>query len=454
MEARVVEVSNDKVRRRIMRMLPVALAGFIFTTLTLTARSPVPPAPPVPEVSAAITGPGIMYPNPLVNAVPAAVKVEDFPYLTEEFFVSGSINEVPYATRILVRRPRDVKAFSGTVVSEALHAGGRSLVFEWSRLSILTRNHMFVEIVHSPANITLLKNFNAERYASLNIAAGQTNEVIAQVGRLIKSKTGPFAPYDIQRITLMGTSASSGTVRTYLGAHPNMRMPDNGPIFDGFLLTSTNGNTPLPVVEVPMIQMPTQTEVVTWAEMGIAYRRPDSDAPGNRFRLYEVAGMPHNNSRESPGFQNDPCTLPVTDFPAGAYTALALNYLIEWIADGTTPPHASPIAVDQNAANDGSHLALDEFGNARGGIRNIWVDVPVATHGVFGKGKTQAQDRLCQLAGTEVKLPEATLRKLYADQADYVRRADRRLAELIGEGWFLPEYADAIRKDIQTTQIP
>ena len=51
-----------------------------------------------------------------------------------------------------------------------------------------------------------------------------------------------------------------------------------------------------------MIQMPTQTEVVTWAEKGIAYRRPDSDEPGNRFRLYEVAGMPHNNSRDSPAF--------------------------------------------------------------------------------------------------------------------------------------------------------
>ena len=131
-----------------------------------------------------------------------------------------------------------------------------------------------------------------------------------------------------RRTTLMGTSASSGTVRTYLAAHPNLRMPDEKPIFDGFLLTSTNGNTPLPVVDVPMIQMPTQTEVVTWAEQGIAYRRPDSDDANNRFRLYEVAAMPHNNSRDSPGFRNDPCTLPVTDFPAGAFTALALNHLV------------------------------------------------------------------------------------------------------------------------------
>jgi len=299
----------------------------------------------------------------------------------------------------------------------------------------------------------LLKNFNAERYSSLNIAMGQTNEVIAQIGRLIKSKTGAFAAYDIKRITLMGTSASSGTVRGYLGAHANLRMPDESAIFDGFLLTSTNGNTPLPMVDVPIIQMPTQTEVVTWAEAGIAYRRPDGDATANRFRLYEVAGMPHNNSRESPGFQNDPCTLPVTDFPAGAYTALGLNLLIEWIANGKTPPPSRYIEVDRNTANDGSHLALDEFGNARGGIRNIWVDVPVAAHGVFGKGKTQAQDRLCQLAGTEVPLAGDILRKLYSNKQEYVTRANRRLAELISEGWFLPEYAEAIRKDVEATVI-
>ena len=410
--------------------------------------------PPVPTISAPIRGPGQMYPNPAISVVPTAVKVEDFPYVTEEYFVSGMAKDAPYTTRIIVRRPKDPGTFSGVVVSEALHAGGRSLIFEWSRVSILTRRHMFVEIVHSPANINLLKTFNAERYASLAIAMGQTNDVIAQAGLLIKSGTGPFAAYKVQKITLMGTSASSGTVRNYLADHANLRLSNGGPIFDGFLLTSTNGNTPLPIVDVPMIQMPTQTEVVTWAERGIAYRRPDSDEPGNRFRLYEVAGMPHNNSRDSPAFQNDPCTLPVTDFPAGAFTALALNYLVEWITKGTAPPHAPPIAVDQNAANDGSHLALDEYGNAKGGIRNVWVDVPTAANGVFGKGKTTEQDRLCQLAGTKVPLPEATQKKLYPNKSEYVTRVERRLTELVSQGWFLPEYAEMVRRDAMATTLP
>jgi hypothetical protein len=390
-----------------------------------------------------------MYPNPPINVVPTATRVEDFPYVTEEYFVSGTANGAPYSTRIIVRRPTPANAFSGTVVSEALHAGGRSLIFEWSRVSILTRGHIFVEIVHSPANIALLKTFNQERYSPLTIVAGQTSDVLAQVGRLIKSRTGPFAPYDVRRVTLMGTSASSATVRMYLGAHADLRMPDGTPIFDGFLMTSTLGNTPLPMVDVPMIQMPTQTEVATWAEMGNDYRRPDGDSPENRFRLYEVAGMPHNNSRENPAFLNDPCTLPVTSFPAGAFTALALNYLVDWIGKGTPPPHAPYIEVDRDTRHDGSPLALDEHGNAKGGIRNVWVDVPKATYGVLAKGKTAATDRLCQLGGTEVPLSEMEFRRLYGTRATYAVYANARLGELMREGWYLPEYADLVREDIQ-----
>ena len=432
--------------------LPVRVLGLLLLSAFATAA--IAAAPPVPAVSAVVTGPGAMYPNPPVNVVATAAKVEDFPYVTEEFFVSGMAQGAPYTTRFIVRRPVEAAAFSGVVVAEALHAGGRSLVFEWSRVSILSRRHMFVEIVHSPANVALLKTFNADRYAALNITTGQTNEIIAQAGMLVKSGKGPFAGYRVQRVTLMGTSASSGTVRNYLPDHATLRTGTGGPIFDGFLLTSTNGNTPLPIVDVPMIQMPTQTEVVTWAEMGIAYRRPDSDEAGNRFRLYEVAGMPHNNSRDSPAFANDPCTLPVTDFPAGAFTALALNHLIEWVTRGRVPPRAPPIEVDRNPANDGSHLALDEHGNARGGIRNVWVDVPIAAYGVFGKGKTTATDRLCLLAGTKVPLPADKLKALHPRKDQYADAVNRRLQELVSQGWFLPEYVEMVRQDAAAAPLP
>ena len=403
---------------------------------------------PMPTVSGPVMSTGAMYPNPPISIVPTATKVEDFPYVTEEYFLSGTAAGAPYTTRMIIRRPQNETAFSGTVVAEAQHAGGRSLIFEWSRVSILTRNHVFAEIVHSPANVQQLKTFNAERYATLSIAMGQSNEIIAQFGRLLKSGSGPLAGYNVKRVTLMGTSASSQTVRNYLGVHADLRMPDGKPIFDGYLLTSTLGNTPLPIVDAPMIQMPTQTEVTMYAEQGNGYRRPDSDAVGNRFRLYEVAGMPHNNSRENPGFLNDPCTLPVTDFPAGAFTALGLNYLIAWIADGKAPPHAPPITVENKV------VSVDEFGNAKGGVRNIFVDVPIAANAVMGKGKTPGQDRLCLLAGTKVMLSETALKKLYKNSADYQDRVNKRLDALVKEGWFLPEYVDDVRKDAAAVRIP
>jgi hypothetical protein len=435
-----------------MRAMKTALMVAAVTVVLSTGASAA--TPPVPVISPVVTGPGVMYPNPAVSLVPTAVKVEDFPYLTEEYFVSGTAAGAPYQTRIVVRRPKDPKAFSGTVVAEAQHAGGRSLIFEWSRVSILTRKHLFVEIVHSPANVATMKMFDAARYAPLNIGMGQANEILAQIGRAVKARTGPFAAYDVRRVTLMGTSASSQTVRTYLGAHAEQRLPDGKPIYDGFLLTSTLGNVPLPVIDVPMIQMPTQTEVATYAQQGIGYRRPDSDEQGNRFRLYEVAGMPHNQARDRPEFQIDPCTLPVTNFHAGAFTALALNHLVDWIADGKAPPRAVPITVDQDPAGDGSPLALDAQGNAKGGVRNVWVDVPVASYGVMGKGRTPAQDRQCQLAGTETALPASTLKSLYRNKADYEARVAARLAELVKQGWFLPEYVDAIQADARTTAFP
>jgi len=408
--------------------------------------------PAVPAVSGPVTGPGMMYPNPPISIVPTAVKVEDFPYVTEEFFISGTAAGAPYTTRIIIRRPRDPRTFSGIVVGEAMHAGGRSLIFEWSRVSILTRHHIFAEIVHSPAQIQMLKTFNAERYAPLNIAMGQSNEIIAQFGRLMKDPglsggVELLKGYFVKGVTLMGTSASSATVRNYLGAHAELRLPDGAPIFNGYLLTSTLGNTPLPIVDVPIVQMPTQTEVAMYAAQGNGYRRPDSDVPGNRFRLYEVAGMPHNNSRDNPAFANDPCTLPVTDFPAGAFTALGLNYLIDWIEKGKAPPHAPPIETANGA------VAVDEYGNAKGGVRNVFVDVPIAAYGVLAKGKTPQQDRLCQLGGTKVMLSQQTLVKLYKNSDGYQKRVNARLKDLVKEGWFLPEYVDDIRKDAKGVQI-
>jgi alpha/beta hydrolase family protein len=49
--------------------------------------------------------------------------------------------------------------------------------------------------------------------------------------------------------------------------------------------------------------------------------------------------------------------------------------------------------------------------------------------------------------------PEA-LRRLYKSKDDYVAQVDRRLKELVDAGWFLPEYADAVRADARAARVP
>jgi hypothetical protein len=227
-------------------------------------------------------------------------------------------------------------------------------------------------------------------------------------------------------------------------------MPDGKPIFDGFLATSTAG-MPIPRIDVPLIQIATQTEVNGGAAKGSAYRRADGDTPGDQFRLYEIAGMPHNDSRENPTYNPDPCKLPVTRFPVGAMMAMALHHTIEWVDKGTVPPRGDRIVVENGA------IVLDEQGNAKGGVRNTYVDVPVAKYGVPNNADPKPgtrDDFYCGIAGYETPLPADRLHALHTNASTYRRKVEQRLAELTKAGWFLPDYKEQVIGDAEKIRIP
>jgi hypothetical protein len=107
-------------------------------------------------------------------------------------------------------------------------------------------------------------------------------------------------------------------------------------------------------------------------------------------------------------------------------------------------------------------MALDEHGNARGGIRNPYVDVPAKKYGVRNAGAVppipnahpfvgirgpEAQNQLCGLAGYEIAMTAEQLKKLYRDKRDYQARVGRRVDELTRQGWSLPVYRDLILAD-------
>lgn len=413
----------------------------------------------LPKVSGPIEGPGDMYPG--LRDLPKDADLAFFNYGAKEYFVSGTANGKPYTTRIVVREPKDLKKFSGIVVSEIMHSSGNSWMFFNTHTYVMSQGDIHVEIASqkAPTENSIVKA-NPERYKPISIPdAAQVNDITAQIGALIKTpaKDGPFAGLNVRHSFLMGTSQSSGALVQYLRVHATQRMPGGSAIFDGFFPTSVVGNNPIPQIDVPLIQMNTQTEVNSTAAMGNKYRRPDTDEKGNQYRLYEMAGMPHNDSRENPTYTPNPCDKPVTRFPDGAMMAMGLDHLIQWVDKAKVPPKAERIAVENGA------IVFDQSGNARGGVRNTYVNVPAAQYGVpnvaTGNRATvtingqQAASFYCGIAGFEIPMKSPDLTQRYGTARDYEEQVRKSLKDLIKAGWFLPLYSKQVESDAREVKI-
>src|SRR5205807_1860741 len=72
-----------------------------------------------------------------------------FGYVTAEYFVSGIANGEPYRTRIVIRKPSDVRRFSGLILAESMHPSGNPWMFHFTHLYSMTAGHIGVEILTS-----------------------------------------------------------------------------------------------------------------------------------------------------------------------------------------------------------------------------------------------------------------------------------------------------------------
>ena len=416
-----------------------------------------PTAVALPTLSAEIKGPGPMFDSAPSQA--PGLDPKHFGYETHEYFVSGTANGAPYKTRVVVRRPGDDRKFSGLVLAESMHISGSAHGFEFTAVYLMDSGHAAVEIVTtSPAQFVA---FNAARYADMRVEDGQANDILAQVGALVKSDKGPLAGLTVRKMALFGTSMSAGTLINYLPAHMVYRTPEMGHIYDGFLPTS-NGST-IQDIDVPLIQIPTLLEI----EANVP-RRQDSDEPGKQYRLYEFAGIGHVDSRDNVRLIPNPCTQPLSTVPVQAFMAVGLYHLFRWIDEGIVPPGADRVLLDRNTANDGSMAADDANGNPLGGVRTPYVDVPVAKYVatataidpvipnasayVTANGLQGAQT-MCRLSNYQVPFSAARLRELYGDKRNYQRTFEARLDELERQGWSLPVYHELILGDAATVEF-
>lgn len=408
-----------------------------------------PTAVALPTVSPVVTGPGEMYES--VQSLAPGYGLAKYKYEAKEYFISGTANGQPYKTRIVVRKPISNSKFTGLVLVEPMHPSGSAHMFEFTSIYSMNAGHAAVEVV--AGGLQTVIDSNPERYKGFQVAGAQTNEILAQVGSLVKSKEGAaLLGGNVRKMVLGGTSATAATLINYLPAHMVYRTPDMQRIYDGFMPTS-NGSV-IRQIDVPMIHVPTMLEV----NAANVTTRPDGDAAGDQYRVYEFPGMGHVDTHDNVRLIPNPCAQPVSLFPAQAYMSVALHHLYQWVDKGIVPPKAERIT--KNGATAG--WVTDERGNPKGGVRNPYVDVPTAKYGVPNTGKTplipnpsayvakgglQAANQMCGLSAFQNDFSKDELKKMYGSPKNYRSQVEKNMKAAEKAGWSLPVYRDFIMAD-------
>ncbi|MET9224462.1 alpha/beta hydrolase domain-containing protein [Lentzea sp. NPDC003310] len=410
-------------------------------------------------------------------------RMERYDYVQEEYLVSGTAAGTPYGTRILIRRPADPARFSGTVIAEPSHIWGGTSVWRAINRFVMRNNHVWVEIdSQAPSAMGLVAAADPERYRSFTFADSplsqqfaatipfspdadyahvvaeydafmrlwweatpQSPEILAQVSAALRKGLPTLRA---RKVYLGGISQTGGVVREFVRHHHDrLRLPGGGPAFDGYL-PGASGGPALPDVDVPVIEVLGEAEFqsvrrrcgVGGQVRGLSHRRPDSAT----FRLYEVAGMAHRETREMSAADRDRlagCPLPPgarwSTFPNSHVHHALWQSLLDWSDTGRPPAPGKVLET----AGDTDEILRDDHGNALGGWRTTHVDVPTST-----LTAATPLGRPSWYHGSETPFDAGTFDALYGSVETWRRRVGDRLEQYLHEQTYLPIDAEELRR--------
>lgn len=451
--------------------------------------------------------------------VPGALPVIDLAahgYVEEEYFLHGTADafrheadgtlsvltkDVPYGTRIIVRRPKDDARFSGIVHFEPIHPsqGGTS---HWLATAdyLMKRGDIYVAAglgddapsraisAKGPvptAQSQVLQWYEPDRYKAIQWPQedGIRYPLMADLGALLRSDRAdnPLKGLKVRRLLVGGWSFTGSVQRSFIneGFHDRARLPDGKPVFDGYLLgisSRWNGGGYVPLnseeppvanddprrtlrpIDVPVIEFMSEFEVGT----GRPEQQPDSDAKVGAHRVYELGGVIHGSNMidgnpprdrranmvqlATKGYPvagvkgeeaGNSCTLPISDVPHGAFIRAALDNLRLWADEGVPAPRAPQLGWTAD-----HKIARDANGNPEGGLPVTEFQVPLAAYGLY----TGSDEPACiAKSGRPIFLRQdmdaATLKARYGSAAGFAKRYDRAVDALVRQHWLLP--ADA-----------
>jgi hypothetical protein len=463
--------------------------------------------------SARLTGPVTGQPGIIMTGY----DVGQVGYVLEEFFLDGTATgfeaagpagtdgywqvapagQAPFTTRIVVCRPADPAAYTGTVILEWLNV---SAGFDAPPHWMLTHRHLvrsgwawvgvsaqragveggsiFDEAGVEPDEgsrrtmvLPALKESDPARYGGLHHPGDAFSfDIFAQAARAVRSG-GVLGALPVECLLAAGVSQSAIHLVSYLNAVAPALPPEAS--CDGYLIGCRTGfaapltgwdgriRSGLEGARVrtdgrwPVLTVQTESDV-TGPLAGITARQADSD----RFRWWEIAGASHADTYVFGAAFSDSgalppaelarmlaptaepfgikCPAPVNSGPQHHYVAqAAIAHLDRWARGGPPPPSSPLLETDPG---DRMRLLTDEAGIACGGIRTGWVDVPVAAlSGLPAPGA----EGLSVLVGTTRTFDDADLARRYPGGRDEYAAAFRAAtARAVDGGFLLAEDAD------------
>jgi hypothetical protein len=299
-------------------------------------------------------------------------------------------------------------------------------------------------------------------------------DILTQVGRALKGEERAriLPGFSTPWLFMTGASQSANYVHTWIRAfHARERLADGKAIYDGYLpsvgaylmrinqcsrdITLQEALSKIPAPDVPVLAVMSEAEIRNSRFTFL----PDVVRPRSGWITYQVAGGTHG-AGEVPGVQHKrlgmtprpetgaapqrPPSVPGVTFPPdympndlawAPVLRMAYVNLIAWARDGVVPPQAQRIQLDANLA-----IVRDAHGNALGGLRLPYVDVPVASYrGSIGDGG------LAGIIGSRKPFDEQTLRTLYPSAADYTGKFNASTDALVKQRFISPEDGAAMK---------
>ncbi|WP_225848660.1 alpha/beta hydrolase domain-containing protein [Streptomyces sp. HPF1205] len=438
-------------------------------------------------------------------------------YREREFLAAGTAGEYrhrdgvleqtgeqPYVTRVLVRTP-PAERFNGVVLAEPLHPDyDTALTWQTAHPWITDTGAAWVGITqdHRMAGV-MREAFDTDRYGELSIpAAGLRWDVVGGILAALRTP-GRSALADladrVRHVYLSGWSNTGSFCRVFLrdGFHERHRLAGGAPAVDGYLIgissgaagaagypPLSDGSEVLPAddprrtigpADVPVLEVLSELESETH---GPALRE-DSDAPGDRYRLYQVAGTSHDNPNLWPvltnrtQFRRRGHDVPVrriverlSDARLDAVARAAYALLHRWASTGAPPPRVERFLFTGPEGPAGvPELARDGHGNVLGGVRTPWVEAPVAAYHPHSTpvpgycapspwAPMGTPEMVAWLIGHMTPLPAAQLRALYPTRQDYLDRYEAACARLTGRGLLLERDARLLLSRARDRSLP